>query len=189
VPIPHASRRKDSRGTSTRGSRACGSNSDSAGVMTMETVLVVDDEAELLAVVREMLEGAGYRILTASDGEGALRIAASHAEPIDLLLTDVVMPGMSGYALAQQVSRERPETKILYMSGFTLVPAHQAVLESEPGLEPGTPIIAKPFTMERLTQKVREVLDSKRSLPPIPHEPRPARWRARPGSTEPRPRP
>jgi CheY-like chemotaxis protein len=140
-------------------------------------------------MVREILEGAGYRILEAADAEAALRIAASHAEPIDLLLTDVVMPGMSGFALAQQVSRERPETKILYMSGFTLVPAHQAVLEGNPGLEAGTPILAKPFTIERLTAKVREVLDSKPPLPSTVHGPRPARWGTRRGSAEPPPRP
>jgi len=155
----------------------------------MATVLVVDDEAELLAMVREMLEGAGYRILTASDAEEALRIAAGHAAPIDLLLTDVVMPGMSGYALAQQVTRDRPETKILYMSGFTLVPAHQALLEGDPGLEPGTRIIAKPFTIERLTAKVREVLDPQLPLPASAHGPRPARWGTRRGSAEPPPRP
>jgi CheY-like chemotaxis protein len=155
----------------------------------METILVVDDEAELLAMVRDMLEGAGYRILEALDAEAALRIAASHAEPIDLLLTDVVMPGMSGFALAQQVSHERPETKILYMSGFTLVPAHQAVLEGNPGLEAGTPILAKPFTIERLTAKVREVLDSKPPPPSTVHGPRPARWGTRRGSAEPPPRP
>ena len=139
-------------------------------------------------MVREILEGKGYCILGAVGTDEALRIAGSHAEPIALLLTDVVMPGMSGYALAQQVSHQRPETKILYMSGFTLVPAHQAVLESEPGLEPGTPIIAKPFTIERLTQKVREVLDSKGSVPPVPHGPRPVHWGDRPASAK-RPRP
>src|SRR5712692_3692034 len=142
----------------------------------METILVVADEAELLAMVREILEGTGYRILEASDAEAALRIAASHADSIDLLLTDVMMPGMSGYALAQQVSRDRPETKILYMSGFTLVPAHQAVLEGDQGLEAGSPIIAKPYTIESLTAKVREVLDSKPPLPSTAHGPRPARW-------------
>jgi two-component system cell cycle sensor histidine kinase/response regulator CckA len=155
----------------------------------METILVVDDEAELLAMVREMLEGAGYRILEAADAEAALRIAASHAEPIDLLLTDVMMPGMSGSALAQQVSRDRPETKILYMSGFTLVPAHQAVSEGDQGLEAGSPIIAKPFTIESLTAKVREVLDSKPPLASTAHGPRPARWGTRRGSGEPPPRP
>ncbi len=155
----------------------------------METILVVDDEAELLAMVREILEGTGYRILEASDAEAALRIAASHADSIDLLLTDVMMPGMSGYALAQQVSRDRPETKILYMSGFTLVPAHQAVLEGDQGLEAGSPIIAKPYTIESLTAKVREVLDSKPPLPSTAHGPRPARWGIRRGPAEPPPRP
>jgi len=143
----------------------------------MEMILVVDDQAEVLAMVREMLEGKGYRTLEASDAEGALRIAASYAEPIDLLLTDVVMPGMSGYALAQRLNRQRPKMKVLYMSGFTLVLAHQAVLEDEPGLAPGTPIIAKPFTLERLTQKVREVLGSKPS-PFARHERRPDPWGA-----------
>ena len=142
----------------------------------METILVVDDEAEVVAMVREMLEGKGYRILEALSGEEALRVAASHANAIDLLLTDIVMPEMSGYALAQRLGRQRPEIKILYMSGFTLVLAHQAVLEEEPGLEPGTPIIAKPFTIERLTQKVREVLGPKALSPFARHGPQLDPW-------------
>ncbi len=138
----------------------------------METILLVDDEGEVLAMVREMLEGKGYRILEAGGAEEALRIAAGHAEPIHLLLTDVVMPGMSGHDLAQRLGRERPEMKVLYMSAFSLTPAHQLILETNPGLEPGSLIIPKPFTIEQLTGKVREVLDY-RPPPPSPFARRP----------------
>lgn len=138
----------------------------------METILVVDDEAEMLAAVREMLEQTGYQILEAPNGERALQIASGHAGPIHLLLTDVMMPGMSGPDLAEQLGRQRPDTKVLYMSGFALVTGRQE-FSAESGLKPGAPLIIKPFSIERLTQKVREVLDAK---PPSPFSRRRDPW-------------
>lgn len=84
-----------------------------------------------------MLEGRGYRILEAPSGEEALRIAAGHAEPIHLLLTDVRMPGMSGHGLVQQLGRLRPEVKVLYMSAFALITGREEFSRAESGaLEP-----------------------------------------------------
>ncbi len=127
----------------------------------METILLVDDQADVLALARDILQDKGYRILEAGDAAEALQIAHAHAEPIHLLLTDVVMPGMNGRQLAERLGRERPEMKVLYMSGFSLVLANHETAEAGSGLEAGTPILAKPFSVEGLTQKVREVLESR----------------------------
>lgn len=86
-----------------------------------------------------------------------MRIATSYGGPTHMLLTDVVMPGVSGHDLAQQLGLQRPEMKVLCMSDFTIVTGRQEFSEAQSGLEPGTPIILKPFTRERLAQKVREV--------------------------------
>ncbi len=123
----------------------------------METILVVDDESDVCELARDCLVAAGYRVLEATDGEEALRIAEAHTEPIHLLLTDVVMPRLNGVELAGRLTRQRPDTKVLYMSGFAVVGAQHDLL-SGPGLEPGDPILPKPFNTETLTRKVREVL-------------------------------
>ena len=124
----------------------------------METILVVDDEADVCDLARDYLVAAGYRVLEARDGEEALRIAEGHTEPIHLLLTDVMMPRLNGVELAGRLTRQRPDTKVLYMSGFAVVGA-QTEQQSGPGLQPGDPILPKPFSTEALTRKVREVLD------------------------------
>jgi len=124
----------------------------------METILVVDDEADVCELARDCLVAAGYRVLEAGDGEEALRIAEGHTEPIHLLLTDVMMPGLSGVELAGRLTRQRPDTKVLYMSGFAVVGAQTEQL-SGPGLQPGDPILPKPFSTDALSRKVREVLD------------------------------
>lgn len=131
----------------------------------METILLVDDDAEVLAVAREILEGQGYRILDALNAEEAVRIAMSYVGPIELLLTDIVMPGASGHDLAQQLGLQRREMKVLYMSAFTLVKGQEQFAEAESGHEPDAPVILKPFTFERLTEKVREVLAAKPTSP------------------------
>ena len=82
------------------------------------TVLVLDDDANVLDVVREILEAEGYGVLKALNGEEALRVAQAHPGPIALLLTDVVMPGLSGPEAAQRLRATRPDTKVLFMSGF-----------------------------------------------------------------------
>lgn len=124
----------------------------------METILVVDDEPDVCELARDCLVPAGYLILEARDGEEALRIAEAHTEPIHLLLTDVMMPRLNGIELAGRLTRQRPDTKVLYMSGFAVVGAQIEQLGG-PGLQPGDAILPKPFSPEALTRKVREVLD------------------------------
>jgi signal transduction histidine kinase/ActR/RegA family two-component response regulator len=120
-----------------------------------ETVLVVEDEGGVREFTRETLESHGYRVLVAAHAGEALETAARHAGPIHLLLTDVVMPGTGGPALARELGRARPETKVLYMSGHTEVEAVQSgALE---------PLLVKPFTSARLTGTVREVLDGRQT--------------------------
>ena len=143
----------------------------------METILVVDDEPDICELARDCLVAAGYRVLEATDGEEALRIEEAHTEPIHLLLTDVVMPRLNGVALAGQLTRRRPDTKVLYMSGFAVVGAQLEQL-SGPALEPGDPILPKPFTAEALTRKVHEVLarPSPSRSPFSRARPRPDQW-------------
>jgi len=100
----------------------------------METLLVVDDEPDVRAVARDVLAANGYRILEAGNAEEALRVAQDKSELIDLLLTDVVMPGLHGHELAAQLRVQRPGLKILYMSGFALARAQHEMLETRAGL-------------------------------------------------------
>ena len=119
-----------------------------------ETVLLVEDAAAVRAVTRHVLERQGYAVLEASHGAAALELAANHAGPIHLLLTDVIMPGLSGRQVADRLTALRPDTQVLYASGYTddAVVRH-GVLES------GIAYLQKPFTTESLARKVREVLD------------------------------
>jgi CheY-like chemotaxis protein len=118
-----------------------------------ETILLVEDEPSLRAIAREVLEDHGYRIVEAGGGLEALDIAEHHHEPIDLLVTDVVMPRMNGRVLAEKLRQARPSLKVLYMSGYTAdVIAHSGILES------GTFLIEKPFTAVALLGRVRMVL-------------------------------
>jgi PAS domain S-box-containing protein len=119
-----------------------------------ETVLLVEDQAEVRAVALACLARHGYRVLEASRGDDALRVAAQYEGPIDLLLTDVVMPAMSGADLARELLRIRPDVRVLYASGYT-----ESVIVSHGVLEPDVDLIQKPFTPERLLQKIRDVLD------------------------------
>jgi CheY-like chemotaxis protein len=120
-----------------------------------ETVLLVEDEDSLREISREVLAGNGYRVLEASDGTAAIAVARAHAGPIHLLLTDVVMPGISGRELAETLLPTRAEMRVLYMSGYTedLI-AHRGVLEA------GTLLLPKPFTTSTLLRRVREALAS-----------------------------
>jgi len=140
----------------------------------METILLVDDEPDILALAREMLEGEGYEILDALNAEEAVRVAAAHAGPIHLLLTDVVMPGASGQDLAQLLGLQRPELRVIYMSSFAIIKGLRQFTEVENGLDLGTPIVLKPFTLDRLMEKVHEVLAAK---PPSPFDQGPDPWR------------
>jgi CheY-like chemotaxis protein len=128
-----------------------------------ETILLVEDSQELRILARTMLGRAGYRILEAADGPAALAVSEGHAGPIDLLLTDVVMPGMSGREMSEKLSRLRPRTKILFMSGYTGDSAFTlGVLEEKFGF------LQKPFTSSSLVRKVREVLDAPVAGPTAP---------------------
>ncbi len=111
-----------------------------------ETILVVDDEDDIRVVVRRMLEAKGYVVLDARDPHHALRIAGR--EPIDLLLTDVVMPLMRGTELAQRFRALAPSAKVLLMSAYKIAEITESQL----------PFIAKPFTPEALTDKVGRLL-------------------------------
>jgi PAS domain S-box-containing protein len=122
-----------------------------------ETVLLVEDEKIVRQLVVEILESNGYTVLQAGDGPSALELLRRHTGGVDLLLTDVVMPGMSGAEVAGAVATMRPGTQVLYISGYTDSPIdHHGVLE------PGTTYLPKPFSAEELARKVREVLDGTR---------------------------
>ncbi|MBN1605682.1 MAG: response regulator, partial [Polyangiaceae bacterium] len=127
---------------------------DSAPGIAAITVLVVAVVA-LRAVAKRALETAGYTLLTAASGDEALQTTARHAGEIQLLLTDVVRPRMSGRMLAQALQKTRPTLKVLYMSGY---PDDAIVRHGV--LEEGTHLLAKPFTGDDVARKVREVLDS-----------------------------
>jgi PAS domain S-box-containing protein len=119
-----------------------------------ETLLVVEDEDALRDVAGRILSGAGYRVLAADGGAQALELAALHEGTIDLLVSDVVMPGMLGKELAERLTGVRPDTRVLYMSGYA-----QPVLASRGTLEPGVALLGKPFTAADLLSAVRMRLD------------------------------
>jgi len=119
-----------------------------------ETILVAEDEEALRRVVLRALTAAGYSVLSAANGDEAIALCAQYEGGIHLLLTDVVMPRISGRVLAQVLAKTRPEMKVVYMSGYTdNAIVHHGVLD------PGTYFLGKPFTADALTRKIREVLD------------------------------
>jgi len=123
-----------------------------------ETILLVEDEKAILTMTSMMLERLGYSVLTAAAPSQAIRISRSYSSRIDLLMTDVVMPEMSGRDLAEKLLYLNPDLKCLYMSGYTAnVIAHHGVLDK------GVHFIHKPFTNQDLATKVREVLDEART--------------------------
>jgi signal transduction histidine kinase len=126
-----------------------------AAVHGSETVLLVEDEDQLRIVACGILARNGYRILDARNGGEAVLLAERHGGPIHLLLTDVVMPQMSGRELAEHLLLLRPEMRVLYMSGYT----EDAIVHHRV-LSPGIALLQKPITPERLLHKVREVLDA-----------------------------
>ncbi len=120
-----------------------------------ETILVVEDEEELRKLAVRILEKQGYKVLEASQGQEALLICEKHGQPIHLLVTDVIMPGMSGRELSERLLSLHPEIKILYISGHT-----NGAIIHHGVLEPGVNLLQKPFTPDALARKVREVLES-----------------------------
>jgi two-component system cell cycle sensor histidine kinase/response regulator CckA len=123
-----------------------------------ETILLVEDAEPLRKLAQSFLEARGFRVLAAPNGEKALEVAVQNPEPIHLLLTDVVMPGMNGRVLAEELAPRQPGMKVIYMSGYT-----DSFIAGHGVLNPGTHLIHKPFTEEALVAKVREVLDSEKS--------------------------
>jgi PAS domain S-box-containing protein len=120
-----------------------------------ETILVVEDEPEVLQLTQRALRARGYTVLTASSPDRALELATAHPDRIDLLLTDVMMPVMSGPDLARALSKSRPDTRLLFMSGFSA-----DLIARDGKLDPNTNFLGKPFTLSELASRVRLVLDA-----------------------------
>jgi CheY-like chemotaxis protein/two-component sensor histidine kinase len=120
-----------------------------------ETILLVEDEAGVRSLARLILEKQGYKVLDAKNGEEAVILSRNFAGIIDIMVTDTVMPKMSGPQLAQHLTASRPKMKVLYLSGYTDdAVVHHGIID------PDTPFLQKPFTADGLTNKVRELLDS-----------------------------
>jgi CheY-like chemotaxis protein len=120
-----------------------------------ETILLVEDEPMVRELAREVLEEYGYRVLTAANGRDGLQVCEEFADRIELIVTDVIMPQMSGRELAEKARRLRPDAHVLYMSGFTddAVVRHGVIADD-------FCFIQKPFSPDALARKVREILDS-----------------------------
>lgn len=129
---------------------------DAKTISGSETVLIVEDEKDIRWLMRKAVEAKGYTVLEAHDGTDALRVADRHPGAIHLLLTDMVMPGIGGRALAELLASRRPELKVLYMSGYT---GDSVSLQGE--LKLGAAFLQKPFAPDSLVRKVREVLDTR----------------------------
>jgi PAS domain S-box-containing protein len=121
-----------------------------------ETVLLVEDESQVRKLVYEVLQSRGYRVLAAKDALEAIPLEENFPDRIDLLITDVVMPGMSGRELAQHLSATRPETKVLFISGYT-----DDALLRHGATTPGHGFLQKPFALEDLLLRIRALLDSR----------------------------
>ena len=125
-----------------------------ASVTAKETILVVEDEDAIRSIVERQLQQQGYRVFSARDGNSALEFARTNPEPMHLLLTDVILPGISGAALARELSRKQPDLRVLFMSGYT---DDHIVLEGV--LPPSTELLEKPFDVRQLLSRVRASLD------------------------------
>jgi len=122
----------------------------------VETILVVDDEPSIRMLVKDILEPLGYRTLDASCGKEALQTIQTAVGQIDLLLTDVILPGMNGRELAREFAAKKPGGKVLFMSGYS-----DSIIASHGILEAGTDFIEKPLTRDALLRKIRKMLDGK----------------------------
>jgi len=118
-----------------------------------ETVLLVEDEPALRRLAEHYLQSKGYRVFAAANGEEALRIWSEHAEEIDLVLSDMMMPDIDGRKLAQQFRERRPELKVLFTSGYSRETMPEEIFI------PGARLVEKPFTLNVLLRVIREVLD------------------------------
>ncbi|HEX4932836.1 MAG TPA: response regulator, partial [Gemmatimonadaceae bacterium] len=123
-----------------------------------ETILVVEDDGAVRMLAERMLRSLGYAVLSAANGETALALARDHDGPIDLVLTDVIMPGMNGRQLADALTALRPNIRVLHTSGYTADHiARHGVLDE------GVEFLPKPYSIDELGQRVRRVLDRARS--------------------------
>jgi CheY-like chemotaxis protein len=120
-----------------------------------KSILVVDDEPEVRKLVSAMVGQFGYKIMTADSGEHALTLYKNHKGPIDLLITDVIAPGMSGPMLADKLTELQPDLKVLYISGYDNTHVVQKYV-----VEKGHALLTKPFTLEEMQNKVRELLSA-----------------------------
>jgi CheY-like chemotaxis protein len=123
-----------------------------------ETVLLVEDETSLRTFTTTLLQNSGYTVLEAGDGEEALALAGQYKKPIHLLLTDMIMPGMNGPAVAEKLASVHPEAKVLFMSGYTGFVSRGLV-------DPHAVLVSKPFTREELLRKIREALGARTPVP------------------------
>ena len=121
-----------------------------------ETVFLAEDEQVVRELAVKILTRLGYRVFSYADGESALAAAADYPDTIHLLLTDVVMPGMNGQELGKRLTTLRPETKVLYTSGYA-----EEVIALHGVLEPGLDFIPKPYSPRAIAAAVREILDRK----------------------------
>jgi len=117
------------------------------------TILVLDDEPEIRRLVAIMLSSHGYKVLTAANGENAIKTFQKSKQPVDLVLLDVVSPGMSGPMVADRLTELKPGLRVLYMSGYDGTNVVQRYV-----VDKGHALITKPFTEKQLAKKVREVL-------------------------------
>ena len=120
------------------------------------TILLVEDDELLRRVIARSLVDAGYQVLVASDGEDAMAVAEKHDGPIDVLITDVIMPKVSGRVLVERFAGVRPQTKILYVSGYT-----DQIIAQHGALEPGQNFLAKPYTLDALERRIDELLGTR----------------------------
>src|SRR5207249_4083063 len=126
---------------------------EAGSVAGSETILLAEDDTMLRPLAKALLEKLGYRVLDAGNATEALTASRAHKGPIHLLVADVVMPGASGRELARQLAESRPDTRVLYVSGYT-----DDAIVHHGMLEPGLNFLQKPFTPATLAKKVREVL-------------------------------
>jgi len=118
-----------------------------------ETILLVEDEESVRQLVRDTLVAKGYQVIEGENGEAGVIAATRHKGRINLVITDVVMPGMGGREMVKQLGQSRPDMKVLYLSGYT-----EDAIISDRSIENGTAFLQKPFTLQNLSRKVREVL-------------------------------
>ncbi len=131
----------------------------------VETILLVEDDPPIRSLISRILQGQGYRLLDAFNGAAGLRLAEDHRGPIDLLVTDIVMPGMDGFTLAGRLVESHSETRVLFLSGQ----ADRSVAVRGGLKEAGQAFLLKPFTSDRLLRTIHEQLDTAPRYGPSPH--------------------